>query len=116
MTQTFDILSEGGISLAAAARDPILRLDGKSPNPRTLWRWCRHGLDGVRLEHVFIGKRVATSRKALGRFATAVARQKAFQPGDAAERSRSPAPARRNELRRVKDVRGAEKRLAAAKI
>lgn len=39
----------------------------------TLWRWCRKGLRGVRLEYVRIGRNIATSRQALNRFFTALA-------------------------------------------
>jgi len=34
----------------------------------TLWRWCRKGCKGVRLEYSRLGSRIVTSRPALKRF------------------------------------------------
>lgn len=50
----------------AAAHLPCV--SGKRPSVSTLWRWCRRGLYGVRLEHTRIGRNIATSREAMGRF------------------------------------------------
>ena len=38
------------------------------PHTSTLWRWCRQGLMGVRLEYQRVGRRIYTSREALQRF------------------------------------------------
>ncbi len=38
------------------------------PHASTLWRWCREGLHGVRLEYLKVGRRIVTSREALDRF------------------------------------------------
>lgn len=50
------------------------RVGGKgTPHPSTLWRWCRLGLGGVKLEYLRLGRRIVTSREALDRFAKALA-------------------------------------------
>lgn len=60
--------SEKLISLAKASR-LLPRFDGKKhPHPSTLWRWCTRGLDGVKLDHVHVGRRICTSAEALDRF------------------------------------------------
>jgi len=41
---------------------------GRSVSPSTLWRWCRHGLRGVKLEHIRIGSRTFSTEKALQEF------------------------------------------------
>ena len=42
--------------------------NGKRPSVSTVWRWCRKGLNGVRLEYVRCGRKILTSREALSRF------------------------------------------------
>ena len=44
------------------------RVNGRRPAVSTLWRWCRKGLRGVRLEYLRIGRNIVTSRQALLRF------------------------------------------------
>lgn len=59
-----DILNQDqGLTLAQAAK----LLPG-NPNPSTLWRWCRQGVGGVRLEYRRVGRQIITSRDALQRF------------------------------------------------
>lgn len=43
------------------------------PSVSTIWRWCRRGLRGSRLEYVRLGGRVFTSEEALRRFGAAMA-------------------------------------------
>ena len=62
-----DIQSETLLSLTDATK-ALPRIDGKRPHISTLWRWCRKGLRGVRLEYVRVGHRVCTSQAALSRF------------------------------------------------
>jgi hypothetical protein len=50
------------------------------PVPRsrqTLWRWIRHGLNGVKLEHTCDGRGIVTSAEAVDRFLRQVAQQRA---------------------------------------
>jgi len=58
----------------AVARD---LLPGPGPRQKvalpTLYRWCNHGLRGVRLESIRVGGRIYTSRQALDDFCTALA-------------------------------------------
>jgi hypothetical protein len=71
-TTTDSLCGEELLSLReAAAHLPCV--SGKRPSASTLWRWCRRGLYGVRLEHTRIGRNMATSREALGRFLEALA-------------------------------------------
>lgn len=47
--------------------------DGKRVHLSTLWRWCRIGVNGVRLEYLRVGRRIVTSKQALERFMTRLA-------------------------------------------
>ena len=49
------------------------RVNGRKPAVSTLWRWCRKGLRGVRLEYLRIGRNIVTSPQALHRFFAALA-------------------------------------------
>ena len=60
------------LSLHEAAQQ-VPKINGRRHAPSTLWRWCRQGLGGVRLEHVRIGRTIATSTQALDRFFAALA-------------------------------------------
>ena len=44
------------------------RIDGHKIAVATLWRWCRRGLRGVRLEYVRVGRRICTTHEALLHF------------------------------------------------
>ncbi len=68
-----DIENEQLLTLTEATK-VLPRLNGRQPAISTLWRWCRKGVRGVRLEYVRIGRNIATSREALGRFFNALAR------------------------------------------
>ena len=48
-------------------------INGKRRAVSTLYRWCRQGIKGVRLEYVRIGRNVATTPEALERFFAALA-------------------------------------------
>ncbi len=48
-------------------------VNGKRPAISTMWRWCRKGLHGVRLEYIRVGRSIATSREAINRFFEALA-------------------------------------------
>ena len=62
-------LGEQFITLTEAAR-LLSRIDGKKVAVSTLWRWCRKGLRGERLEYVRVGRKICTSHEALHRFFT----------------------------------------------
>ena len=49
-------------------------VNGRRRAPSTLYRWCRRGINGVRLEYIRIGRNMATSREALDRFFFELAR------------------------------------------
>ena len=57
------LLSEPKLTLTQARNT----LDGR-PSVAALWRWCRKGLRGVKLEYLREGRRIVTSRAALDRF------------------------------------------------
>lgn len=63
------LLAEGEdlITLAEGARR-LPRIDGKKVCVCTIWRWCKRGLRGVRLEYVRVGRKICTSQPALRRF------------------------------------------------
>lgn len=106
-----DLHTESVLSLTAATK-AVPRIDGKRPHPSTLWRWCRRGIRGVRLEHVRLGHRVCTSREAIGRFANALA-----EAGLADQPVTSPhTPKNRTDVQRANAVAAAEAELRAANI
>lgn len=68
-----DILDqEQGLTLAQAAKS----LPG-SPSPSTVWRWCRRGVGGVRLEYRRMGRNIVTTRAAIQRFVDELTRRDA---------------------------------------
>lgn len=67
-----DIATETVVSLTEATKI-LPKINGKRPAISTLWRWCRKGLRGVRLEYIRVGRNIATSREALNRFFVAQA-------------------------------------------
>lgn len=68
---------ETKLSLSQAAKQAPGR-----PHASTLWRWCRGGLHGVRLEYVRFGRRIFTSMEAMDRFAAALAAHDEQRPFD----------------------------------
>jgi len=73
-----DLLNEGGLGTAAAARYLNERVHAGRYSPLVIWRWMKHGAlaaDGQRiyLEHVRLGRKFLTSRAALSRFARRLA-------------------------------------------
>ena len=85
----------------AVSRLPVRR------NRSALWRWCRVGINGVKLEHGFAGATILTSMEAIDRFFQALAQTKA---GAERQAARHPAPRRRTT--RASNVAGAEASLA----
>ena len=67
-----DTTREELLSLTQATK-VMPQIKGKRPAISTLWRWCRKGLNGVCLEYVRVGRKIATSREALNRFFNALA-------------------------------------------
>lgn len=98
-----DLATERILSLSEAAR-ALPRIGGKRPHCSTLWRWCRRGCNGVRLEYARIGRRIVTSEEALSRFAARLA---------AADRDDRGAVARRRRARRGTSARAIEEAEAA---
>ena len=95
------------IPLAEAAR-----LMPCGPTSNTIWRWCRRGIRGIRLEYLRLGHRVVTSEAAIGRFAQRLAE------ADTPPMSAAPTqpPKKRTPRRRERDIQKAEATLAQAGI
>jgi len=66
------LCDENLLSLTEAAKC-LPAVDGRRHTPAALYRWCRRGINGVRLEYVRVGGTLATSREALRRFFAALA-------------------------------------------
>lgn len=64
---SIDLDSEALITMNAAAT-LLPTIDGRQPHPASVWRWCKKGVNGVRLDYVRVGYRVLTSREAVARF------------------------------------------------
>jgi len=76
-----DIEKEKPLSLSEATR-VMPKIDGKKLHVSTMWRWCKKGLRGVRLEHIRIGHRVCTTYPAISRFVNKLADVETLTPSD----------------------------------
>jgi hypothetical protein len=98
-----NIGQETMLSLAEASKVlPTFR--GGRVHVSTLWRWCRKGCKGVRLEYGRLGARIVTSQEALARFMQALATLDE-QPLSASAPARR---LRRTDAQRTTDVREAD--------
>lgn len=61
------------LTLAEAARLLPSSKSGRPVSIPTIWRWCVHGINGVRLEHLRFGKRIVVTAEALDAFGKALA-------------------------------------------
>ena len=106
-----DLRNEKLLSLTDAAR-AVPAIDGRRPHTSTIWRWCRRGIRGIRLEYLRLGHRVVTSEAAIGRFAQRLAE------ADTPPMSAAPTqpPKKRTPRRRERDIQKAEATLAQAGI
>lgn len=103
-----DISSEQVITLTAATKLLPPRRRGARPNLATLYRWSSDGVKGVCLEAIQVGGTKCTSVEALQRFFNALTSQ--------AETGQSCRPAPKLTAQRRKQIKAAERRLAAAGI
>lgn len=108
-----DLRSEGLLSLTDAAK-ALPPIGGKRPHVSTIWRWCRKGVRGVRLEHIRLGHRVCTSLEALNRFAHSLA--EAPQQAAPAADPRRNASRPRTAVQRARDVAAAERELESGGV
>jgi len=108
-----DIHNETVLSLTEATK-VLPRLNGKRPSISTLWRWCRKGLRGVRLEYIRLGRSIATSEEALNRFFEALA--EADEVPVENRPAASARPQRANPSRRQASLDAADKVLERAGI
>ncbi|MCH8342479.1 MAG: DUF1580 domain-containing protein [Planctomycetes bacterium] len=106
-----DLACEELLSLTDATK-ALPPIDGKRPCSSTIWRWCRRGVRGVRLEYVRLGHRVCTTREALGRFAQRLAEADDQPVENLKTRSTKPRSAKQRE----RDVARASKELECAGI
>lgn len=67
----FNLLGEGPIDLSHAATC-FADGRGRKPHIATLRRWAKTGCRGVKLETVYLGGRLMTSRPAIARFLAAI--------------------------------------------
>ena len=102
-------------SLSEAA-GKLPRINGRRPHVSTLWRWCRKGCRGTRLEYVRVGSKIATSMEAVHRFFLAQA------AADSALESTPPptpiqsTPKPRSETARARAIEEARRKLEAAGV
>ena len=86
MSQDNTSVFEGMLTLTEATK-ALTAASGKRPATSTLWRWCRRGVRGIKLEYVRLGRRILTTPEALERFAKALADlDKQYQDGAAPPR------------------------------
>lgn len=51
----------------------VLGKGGKKPSTCTVWRWCRKGCGGVKLQYLKFGREIRVTREALAEFGRAMA-------------------------------------------
>jgi hypothetical protein len=88
-----DLITERPIRFAEAAGLVPSRHPGKKLSTMTVWRWATEGVQGIKLESIYIGGSRYTSAEALNRFAAATT---------AARQGTAPAPAPTPKQRRRK--------------
>ncbi len=66
-----NLLNEGPIELAQGAAC-VADERGRKPHIATLRRWAKHGCRGFRLETLYLGGRLMTTRPAIARFLAAI--------------------------------------------
>lgn len=66
-------LNEDNLLSLHEATQYVPAINGKRHATSTLYRWCRRGIGGVRLEYVRIGRNIATTAEALDQFFKALA-------------------------------------------
>ncbi|MEE9296082.1 MAG: DUF1580 domain-containing protein [Phycisphaerae bacterium] len=103
------LLDGNAIDLNAAAK-----LLPNRPHISTLWRWCRKGVNGIRLDYWRAGRRILTTPEALERFCTRLA--EADRAGESRPSDTPTLPRSRTEKQRRQDVERAEKTCAQAGI
>lgn len=106
-----DLTKEKALGCDQAAQK-VPPVNGKTPNPSTVFRWITVGLKGVKLEHARIGRRIVTTEAALQRFFARLA--EADHEPTPVRTSRSSRP--RSESRRAKEIAAAEQQAASAGI
>lgn len=95
------------LTLAEASK-VLPSINGKRHSGLTLWRWCRRGIRGVRLEYIRVGRAMMTSQEALDRFYRALAQSDPIL-NYTNRRLRQPKPAHRQ-----RQIDAAKKRLTEA--
>ena len=103
------ILNGSAINLNQAAK-----LLPNRPHISTLWRWCRKGVNGVRLDYWRAGRRILTTPEALEQFCARLAeadQDKTSQSSDTQVTPRS-----RTEKQRERDMARAKATLSKAGI
>lgn len=56
------------VSMGEARRNLIPRKNGKEISPATAWRWVNTGINGVRLEVIYVGNTPYTSAEMVAEF------------------------------------------------
>jgi len=81
-------LAEEQLLTFSQAVERLPEVNGRRRAPSTLYRWRRHGINGVRLDYVRIGRTMATSQEAVERFLAALTEadeQRTQQNGEASQ-------------------------------
>ena len=107
-----DLAKDAPLYLADAVRT-LPKIGENRPHVSTLWRWCRKGVRGTRLEYAKLGGRIVTSAKALNEFAAALAAADDPPPTPAAMPS---TPRKRSEIQRRRAIDTAQRKLNDAGI
>lgn len=100
------------LTLSQAAKQ-LPRVNGRKVHTSTLWRWCRRGCKGVKLQYYRIGRTIMTTESALQQFFTALAEVDAEQTDSC---NYKPRPKRRRPGNRQASIDNANDVLRSAGI
>ena len=110
-----DINKEALLTLSEAARS-LPAVNGRRPHCSSLWRWCRRGVRGVKLEYVRVGRRVCTTAEALSRFVNRLAAEDEQHDVSHLAGVRPQKVGKQGSQKRDREVREAEDQLEQAGI
>lgn len=110
-----NIKNETLLTLAEASK-LLPRVSGKRIHVSTLWRWCKKGLHGTRLEYLRVGSKIVTTSEALQRFFSTLAKLDENQPQYPTYKPARMRNRRNSDASRQRDIDDAQSVLVRAKI
>lgn len=92
------------------------RVGTKKIHTSTLWRWCKKGLRGTKLEYLRVGSKIVTTHEAMQRFFTTLAQLDENHPQSSTYKPIRMKSRPRSDASRQRDIENAQAILVRAKI